>query len=100
MLLSIKTFSSIKSQGDFSLPQKTISLVHLLLGHLNIAEKLQFAAKHLKQIEGLTTFEVSFAIFAQESFYCCCSALGHVLCFSKKMIYHCLKKIKNLCYYS
>lgn len=49
MLLSAKTFSSVKSQGDISLPQKTRSLVHLLLGHSNIAEKLQFAANHLKQ---------------------------------------------------
>lgn len=47
MLLSIETFSSIKSQGGISLPQKTRSLVRLLLGHFNIVEKLQFAAKHL-----------------------------------------------------
>lgn len=78
MLLHAKSFLSMKSQGDISLPQKTRSLVHLLLGHSNITEKLQFAANHLKQIERLTAFKVSFAIFAQESFYCCCSALGHV----------------------
>lgn len=53
MLLSAKTFSSIKSEGDTSLPEKSRSLVHLLLGHCRTAEKLQFAANPLKQIEGL-----------------------------------------------
>lgn len=83
MLLSTKTFSSVKSDGEPSAPQKTIGLVHLLAGCWKTAGKSTFAGEHLTQIEGLATFEVYFAIFAQESFYCCCSALGHVLCFSK-----------------
>lgn len=34
----------------------------------SIAEKLQFAANHLKQIEGLTIFKVSFAILLKRAF--------------------------------
>lgn len=84
LLLSAKTFSSVESQGNVSLPQKTRSLVHSLPDHSNTAEELQFAANNLEQTEGLTAFKVSFAIFAQESFYCSCSVWDMYCIFLKR----------------